>query len=141
MLHTIKITLFLVFAAVALFAACTSQPAPASQFEERVGKEAVETIQQAETALLIIQDTESSLSEDQVNSIKKLLLADEGYLFDRTKKCLFIPQATLSFDQGKTKVIVSMSCKQLKIVSGGKSSILDTDPMADALHQLITKEL
>lgn len=83
------------------------------------------------------------LTADQMRKVKKLLLSDSSYLFDRTKKCLFIPQAAFKFvkDGEEAIVLVSMSCNQLRFMLSGRHATLDYDPVLDQLAPLLNELL
>lgn len=131
----------MVLLALMTLAACSLKPNNPSQFEQRIGSKAYQSLNKASAAVIITKETEKKLSPEQVEKLKTLLLRDEGYIFDRTKKCLFFPQHTFSFDDGQTQVIISQVCKQIKVVSGDKGVILDYDPMQQQINEFINKDL
>ena len=83
------------------------------------------------------------LTDEQVTKLKQILISDSSYIFDRMKKCLFIPDGgTFTFFKGDQSLtaVLSIACKQLKItLPEGKVIILEVDPSFDKLTKLITE--
>jgi hypothetical protein len=124
--------------ALSLFAGCL-RSSSSSLFKERVGNEIYAILSQPKHVKV---EGQRSLTEPEIQALQKFLLEDKGYIFDRTKKCLFIPEVTLTFEtKEKVVVMVSLVCKQVKYVSKDKTITLDTDPMSDELKNYIHKEL
>lgn len=115
------------------------QQSPSSQVKQKVGKEIYAVLANPAHVKLEGQRT---LTQPEIEGLQTFLLKDEGYIFDRTKKCLFIPQQTITFE-GKDRVVVmvSFTCKQVKFIHGDQTIILDTDPMAKEFEDHIQKEL
>lgn len=115
---------------------------PPSQFQEKVGKETLELIvNPAAVSVAGIIKTQGgfvfdknwkTLSVGEIEQFKKLLLNDNGYILNKQKKCLFIPEIGLRIDGKKELVIlVSPLCKQIKIDDSKRAVVLDYDPMAE----------
>lgn len=69
------------------------------------------------------------------------ILSDEtNYIFDMTKKCIFIPEYAFQA-QGDTDLLIlfSPSCKQIKFITPAstKNKILDIDPASEKLISII----
>lgn len=122
-----------------VFSGCQVLPSKFSQFKDKVGKEAYQVFSNPKHVKV---EGQRSLSGPEIQELQSYLLSDKGYIFDRTKKCLFIPEVTITFDNGdQVIVMVSTICKQIKIIHGEKTLILDTDPMAEEFENYITLEL
>lgn len=118
---------------------CYLLDSPSSKFQERVGKETFAILSKPNHVKI---EGQRSLTDREVEELNALLLQDKGYIFDRTKKCLFIPEVTFTFEKkGKVVVIVSLICKQIKVVNGDKSIILDTDPMEEELEDFMNTKM
>lgn len=77
------------------------------------------------------EGTPKNLNTEEVTTLRKLLLNDHSYSFNRIKRCLFIPEISYQFTGDKVvNVYVSYSCKKIKIVSENNTNIIDYDPMA-----------
>lgn len=72
------------------------------------------------------------LTGEKIKIFKELLLNDDHYIFDMTKKCLFIPEAIFQFEEGS--IMINLFCNQVKFVLGDKTLLLDYDPMADEFN-------
>jgi len=84
-----------------------------------------------EDKIFVMSPTQHVLTGDKVEELKKMLINDKGYIFDKTKKCLFVPEIAFSFQSSKEVVLlVNLFCNQVKFVDGDKSVIVDYDPMA-----------
>lgn len=130
-------SIFLALAILPFLVGC--QQSSSSQFKQKVGKEIYAVLANPGHVKLEGQRT---LTQPEIQGLQAYLLNDEGYIFDRTKKCLFIPQQTITFE-GKDQVVVmvSFTCKQVKFIRGDQTVILDTDPMAKEFEDHIHKEL
>ena len=95
-----------------------------------------------ETFFQLVTDPKQ-LTAEQARKFKSLLLSDSSYLFDRTKKCLFIPQAAFKFvkDGKESLVLFSMSCNQLRFMLQGRHVTLDYDPVQDQFAELFDEML
>lgn len=135
----IQIKFFIGVAACALcltISGCSDEGAKTEKLEKAIGTEFVQAIRNSETmtAVRILPNhlqaiPDGPMKEDQVKTFVKLVLNDDHYYFDRTKKCLFIPEIAFQI-KGEKIIFVSESAKQLKFVDGGSCVILDYDPMA-----------
>lgn len=128
-----------------LFCSCASNGGPeTAQLEKKMGRQAVEIIEMSPWIVsfpvklndhrqILPAGEEKILSNAQVKKIEELFLNDEHFDFEKTKKCLFIPETGLKFDENLT-IYVSLSCQQLKVVTNEKIAILDFDPIADQMN-------
>ncbi len=124
---------------LAVFSGCQVFSYNSSQFRSKVGEETYQILSNPKHVKI---EGQRSLTESEIHKLQTYLLYDKGYIFDRTKKCLFIPEITFTFDNGDLVVVmVSTICKQIKIIHGEKTLILDTDSMAVAFHSYMTMEL
>lgn len=72
------------------------------------------------------------------NQVIQILTLDQSYILDKTKKCLFVPEYALEFEgQTPLLILISPSCKQLKIIKSSGSATLDIDPAFDQLMNII----
>ncbi|NGX43702.1 MAG: hypothetical protein K940chlam7_02002 [Chlamydiae bacterium] len=110
---------------------------PYTKLERRVGTETVETIAHSKVVAVGYVDSEEHLlSPEQTEKLEEILLQDKGYYFDKTKKCLFIPEIVFKFHHHEeVTILVGISCNQIKIIRPAeKSIILDYDPMGGKFH-------
>ena len=118
------------------------------QFEERVGKDVAELIVRSSDIKIsrtfktqgrfVAGAAQKALSVDEIKRLQGLLLNDEGYVFDKMKKCLFMPEIALKFYGEKELIIyVSSICKQIKIDDLKQTIVLDYDPMAEELTPFV----
>lgn len=130
-------SIVLVLAILPFLVGC--RQSPSSQFKQKVGKEVYAILAEPGHVKLEGQRT---LTQSEIEGLQAFLFKDEGYIFDRTKRCLFIPQQTITFE-GKDQVVVMISstCKQVKFIHGDQTIILDTDPMAKEFEDHIQEEL
>lgn len=122
--------------------ASKSEQASTQQLKEKISHEIVQQIvnsNQVSVARAVKNEdnkfvpapTQHVVTGDKVEELKKMLLNDKGYIFDKTKKCFFVPEVVFSFQNSKEVVIlVNLFCNQVKFVDGDKSIIVDYDPMA-----------
>lgn len=122
-----------------ILSCCYHSPSPSQHFLKTVGKEIYTTLSNPTSVKMVGQGL---LSQAEIERLQKFLLEDKGYIFDRTKKCLFVPEATFVFEAEKEQVVVFLSffCKQIKFVRGDQTIVLDSDPMDKELKALIFKE-
>lgn len=133
--------LFLVVSIGSALGSHTQRPS-ISLIEERIGKEIAEVLKTPsrvvfakmthdENRTFFMDNPRIELNAEQVNKLQKLLFRSEGYHFDRTKKCLFIPDVVFRFETGdEVDAVIAMGCRQIKFISEEKAIILDFDPMA-----------
>src|ERR1700733_5646726 len=131
---------FLAMVLLACEAAPKKEKIPLSQLQERLGKETIESIaypKGVDVARMVkiqghfVFDTNRrALSANEVEQLQKLLLNGNGYIFDKQKKCLFIPELAFNIS-GKKELIILVSpiCKQIKIDDSKRAVVLDYDPM------------
>jgi hypothetical protein len=128
----------------------TTEKNESSQYQhltERVGTTMVKEISNPKQVSVarVIRDKDNKpimapkphvLTGDKVAALKKMLLNDQGFFFDKTKKCLFIPEIAFRFENSGKEVVLmfNLGCNQIKFIEGDKTVILDYDPMADALN-------
>lgn len=75
------------------------------------------------------------LTQEQINELRRFLLSDNHYIFDMTKRCVFVPQLSYQFSADKeTTLFVSLSCQQIKIVDRKNTVFVDYDPMAEKFN-------
>lgn len=118
---------------------------------ERVGGDALDTIHQA--GLVEIEEIEPSkekgyaytgfgkpLSDRQAEQLKRLILNDENFEFNRMKSCLFVPKLAMHFkarNQDTVTVLFSPWCKQLKVIRQDKETILEADAISDSIERIL----
>ena len=83
---------------------------------------------------LIISEERRNISKEEIEAF----INEQNFLFDWTKKCLFIPDFAIVFEGSKESAIyVSTNCKQMKFVTKDKGFILDFDPAAEKMKEII----
>ncbi len=111
------------------------------ELQNAITLEAFQTIENAGEIILIELSTGKEIKRYEKNDLvllKSYLLDSGSYYFDKTKTCLFIPEYVLKFsDSDDIAVYVSPSGKQLKFQFDRKSKILDYDPVAKPLNQIL----
>lgn len=127
------------FAISCVFPGCLHYFSPSKKFKNTVGKEIYSILSSPESVKM---EGNSLFSESEMRTLQKFLLEDKSYVFDRTKKCLFVPEVTLVFESEKEQVVVFLSffSKQVKFFKGDRTIILDSDPMDEELKEFIFKE-
>lgn len=121
-----------------------------SLLKEKVGKETLDAITTAQ--VIEIEDIEPSkergyaftgfgkaLPDSKVKDLKKLILNDKSYEFNRMKSCLFIPKVAYHFKaehQAPVTLLYSPWCKQIKVISKDHEAILEADAINDQLERL-----
>lgn len=85
------------------------------------------------------QNIPIELTAFQTDRLQKLLLASENFIWNRTKRGLFLPTSVFYFEKGATGVIVLISAplNQIQIIEDQNMVILDYDPMQLALNEYI----
>lgn len=80
------------------------------------------------------------LNSKQMQKLLMLLTDDNSYLFDVTKRCLFIPEYALQI-QGEESLLLllSPSCKQIRFlnVHENKHLTLDIDPSFESVMSVV----
>lgn len=80
--------------------------------------------------------------KEDISKFKDILLNDKSYLFDRKKKCFFVPEYTFEFYLKGYKLLMFYSplCKELKISYGNlKPQIIGIDPSFEQIENLINR--
>ena len=140
-LQTIFMTLLMT---VGVFGAYAATP----KLHQKLGGENLEVLKNAKfvTLLTIIPEgvqgkyqpqTEVHLASEEITRLKRQLLDDHNYAFDRRKSCRFIPELSFKFQDGKDSVVhvfVSPSCNQILFAMGRKSALLDYEPSYERLE-------
>ncbi len=91
-------------------------------------------------------EPEIHLTNDEITRLKRQLLDDHNYAFDKYKKCKFVPELSFKFqdEEGETvHVFVSPSCNQVLFTMGRKSALLNYEPAYERLEnyfQQLVKE-
>jgi hypothetical protein len=128
-----------------------------SLVEQKLGSGTVRIIQEAEKAEIVpvsISGTDTKgkeqigdffitgegreLTIDELSMWKSLLLDEKTYIFDRQKRCAFLPDMAILFQSGKIElpVIFSSSCRQAQFIRKEASVLIDIDPIADEIENL-----
>ncbi len=136
MKKTIIFSCLVLFAISCVITGCHHYFPPSQKFIKTVGKEIYTILSRPKSVKI---EGQGLLSRSEIETLQKFLLEDKGYIFDRTKKCLFVPEATLVFEGENESAVVFISfiCKQIKFVGGGRSVVLDSDPMDEELKKII----
>jgi len=126
-------------AIIPMLTSCQQSGSSSHQFKAKVGREIFIGLSKPGHVKI---EGKRTLTQPEIEGLQSFLLADQGYIFDRTKKCLFIPEMTITFE-GKEQVVamISFVCKQVKFVHDDQTVIIDTDPMAEEFNDYIQKEL
>ena len=83
-------------------------------------------------ANFVLDPYQKTLSAEEKQKIRAFLLNDKGFIFDKHKKCLFIPEIEYIFyGNQEVRVAVSTSCQQIKFTDAEGSYVLDYDPMGE----------
>ncbi len=113
----------------------------AGELQNAITPETFQTIENASAIILIELPSGKEIKRYEKNDLvllKSYLLDSGSYYFDKTKTCLFISEYVLKFpDSDNIAVYISPSGKQLKFQFDGKSKILDYDPIAKPLSQIL----
>lgn len=137
MLKVFSTSLFLMLGLIGLLDA--DAPKIGTRFEKTVGTEVANCIANAEemTATDLATENQFPLTTKQLESFKKFVLSDSGYVFDYKKRCLFVPQILYTIkDNPEVKVIVSIVCNQIRFDSPNGSIILDDDLVKKEFNKL-----
>lgn len=132
-------SLFLALAVLSFATSCQQMGSPSKQLKAKVGKEVFVGLSKPKHVKI---EGKRTLTQPEIEKLQSFFLQDKGYIFDRTKKCLFIPEVTITFE-GRVQVVamISFICKQVKFVKDDQTFILDIDPMANEFNDYIQKEL
>lgn len=131
--------------------------AATSQLHKTLGGENLNTIKNAKFVTILplnrgnsvmdyCHEPEIHLSNAEINRLKRQLLDDHNYVFDKVKSCQFIPEISLKFKGDQDEeiyVFISPICNQILFSMGGSSALLNYDPAHERLEpyfqQLITE--
>lgn len=140
---------------IVCFVACqkakqTSPSSPIEMLQAKIDPRALEIMKNPETAYVFevkpdlshkegyqLLSSRRNLSAKAKRELQDLFLTDKSYIHDHTKSCLFLPTYGFLFakDDDETLVLVSPSCKQIKIVFKNEDALfLDIDPLFPALE-------
>lgn len=130
-------SLFLMFNSICLLH--SDIPQVGTRFEKSVGSEMAHAIQNAQdmTATDLSNGTKFTLTAEQLQSFKMLVLSDSSYVFDFQKRCLFNPQIAYEIkDHPEVKIIVSIVCNQIRFDSPSQSILIDYDLVKKEFNKL-----
>lgn len=118
---------------------------------EKVGGDALDTIKEA--GLVELEEIEPSkekgyaytgfgkaLTQRQAEQLKRLLLSDDNFEFNRMKSCLFVPKSALHFkakNQSTVTILYSPWCKQIKVIRQDQEAILEADAISDSIDRIL----
>ncbi len=135
----------IVFASLAIMqSACGSKP---EQLEKKVGKAVyavlatsphitMTPVPSTTNQTIPSENTPQELTPEQMTELRGFLLRDDHFIFDMTKRCVFVPQLSYQFSADKeTTLQVSLSCQQIKIVNPHSTVYIDYDPMAEKFNE------
>ena len=119
--------------------------------QEKIGQQTVQTLSRAQS--VEIEDIEPSkargyaftgfgnrLTPSKAAELKKLLLNDKNYDFNRMKSCLFIPKIAFHFksnDEPLVTILYSPWCKQIKIINRDEETVLEVDLITGTLEKFL----
>lgn len=70
------------------------------------------------------------LTGDKTEKLRKLMLDDGAYVFDKSKKCLFTPELVFQIGlQDPVYIFVNLFCQQVKFKHKELEVVLDYDPV------------
>lgn len=132
-----RISLFLI-----LFAAPLAAASP--KLYEKLGGSNLDILRNAKfvTILTLVPDGTKSIQEvhlnaDEIDRLKKNILDDHNYQFDKTKSCHFNPELSFKFidgEKGSVLVFVSPVCNQILFGTDTHSVLLDYDSVAERIE-------
>lgn len=114
-------------------------PQPPEKLKNRLSSTAFNALHSPQIVYYSSDPTDpyQPLDAKAVHELQEILLNDSSYIFDKSKKALFIPEMSLKFINHKeVTVLVSPSSNQIKIITEERNIMLDFDPSAPMLHQL-----
>lgn len=139
----IKLVSLLLFVIVSFaFQAESGEFIAGRQFEKTVGKEAAFSIADSQEVFAVTapKGHKVRLTAKQANSLRQFLLSDSTYIFDKKKRCLFIPEIIYKFKENpEVTVFVCYSFNQIKVVGPKNTVILDYDIVADEFNKIHKK--
>ncbi len=81
---------------------------------------------------------QQKLTSTQIQHLQSLLLDQKGYVLDKHKRCVFMPNAAFLFsDNAPLVVLVGTSCQQIKFIIRDKSVIIDFEAVQKPWEQFI----
>lgn len=89
---------------------------------------------------------EIHLTREEITRLKRQLLDDHNYAFEKRKSCKFVPEISFKFQDENEEIVhvfVSPSCNQLLFSMGRKSTLLNYEPAYERLEpyfQQLVKE-
>lgn len=155
---TTFVTVSLLLITTLFVAACqSSSEGKNKKLEKRLGKEAIDTLKAPDDVFIFSVDPtqkenyngkeplilleESNLTDSQKNSLKMILLNDSSYDFEKTKKCVFVPEIGFRFKKEYVvTVLVSLNCNQMRFLIDEGRVTLDFDPINEEMAKL-TREI
>jgi hypothetical protein len=119
-----------------------------SRLQEQLGSKNLEIIKNAKfvTILSMVPERaraqygtikELHLSNDEMAKLKRNILEDHNYDFDRKKSCKFLPEISFKFEDDQEEVLhlfVSPSCNQMLFGTDSYSLLLNYDPAHERLE-------
>jgi hypothetical protein len=117
------------------------------QLHEKLGSKNVQLLKEA-THVTLLQMTnkgcpyEMILNQEEVERLKRNLLDDHNFDFDKNKQCQFLPEISFKFQNDQEEILhlfVSPICSQLLFSMGNRSIILNYDPVQNRLDHFFTE--
>jgi len=82
------------------------------------------------------------LHPDKTEELKKLILNDQSFDFEKMKSCLFVPKTAFHFKnqhEDLVTILYSPWCKQIKIIDRDSESVLEADAIADSIDRILKR--
>lgn len=79
---------------------------------------------------------EKTIEQKELRSLKKVLINDDNYQFELTKKNIFVPDLLIKFPNKEFFILVDRNAKQVKFFFPNGKKILDIDPSASKMIDL-----
>lgn len=133
--------IFLLFSSLVLFMMLPTSSHKTHRLEEALGPHVINKIETSQQVLagravksdlhrFALSKQQHVLVSDSVKKLRRLLLNDRAYFFDKSKKCLFTPEMAFQIDsQDPVYLFVNLFCHQLKFKHKELEVILDYDPI------------
>lgn len=137
-----KLAILLPLIAICLFFILKSSQHQTHQLGRTLGTSTLHTIETSSQVLVgraIRSDAKNftlskhrhTLTRDHIEVLQKILLQDDAYDFEKSKKCLFTPEMVFQIGtEDPIYLFVNLFCHQVKFVYKERSTILDYDPVA-----------
>jgi len=89
----------------------------------------------------LLQNTSIVLNSFQTGRLQKLLLSSENFIWNKTKRGLFLPTSVFYFEKGARIVIVliSLPLNQIQMIEDERMVTLDYDPMQGVFNEYINE--